>query len=168
MKDIPKWIIRMVEADNLYCNKCRKTLKVQHIISMGVHESSIEPHDDKLCIGVSCPDCKDVTIFELKEMSLIEFAFEILDDGAKSNKPPKKSKDRGTDILKELSSKKETSGKKPTRKKAVSKRSKITKKEVNEVRRFLNGAETHEDVLVAMGMSPEQISKYSYKKGKDK
>jgi hypothetical protein len=164
MKDIPDWIVRMVEADNLYCNKCRKTLKVEHIISMGVHESSVEPYDDKLCIGVSCPDCKDVTIFELKEMTLVEFAFEILDKGTKPSKPKKKIKDSsvGDDILKEMI------GKKPTRKKSVNKKSKITKKEVNEVRRFLNSAKTHEDVLVAMGLSPEQISKYSYKKGKDK
>ena len=162
MKDIPEWIVRMVEADNLYCNKCKKTLRVEHIISMGIHESSVEPHNDKLCIGVSCPYCNDVTTFELKEMSLLKFAFEILDNGATSDKPKKKSKDKETDILKELS------GKKPTRKRLVSKRSKITKKEVNEVRRFLNGAKTHEDVLIAMGMSPEEISKYSYKKGKDK
>jgi hypothetical protein len=162
MKDIPEWIIRMVEADNLYCNKCRKTLRVENIISMGIHESSVEPHDDKLCVGVSCPECKDVTIFELKDMSLIEFAFEILDKGTKPDKPKKKVKDKGTDILKELS------GRKPARKRIVNKKSKITKKEVNEVRRFLDGAKTHEDVLVAMGMSPDQISKYNYKKDRDK
>jgi DNA-binding CsgD family transcriptional regulator len=111
-----------------------------------------------------------VTIFELKDMSLIEFAFEILDKGTKLNKPKKKSKDKEIeiDILKELSGKKESSGRKPARKRLVNKKSKITKKEVNEVRRFLNGAKTHEEVLVAMGLSPEQISKYSYKKGKDK
>ena len=159
MKDIPGWIVRMVEADNLYCNKCRKTLKAKHVISMGIHESSVEPYNDKLCIGVSCPDCAYVTTFELKEMSLTEFAFEILDKGMNPEKQEKKSKKK--DILKDLSSK-------PTRKRIAKKKSRITKKEVNEIRRFLNGAKTHEDVLVAMGMSPEQISKYNYKKGKDK
>ena len=158
MKDIPEWIIRMIEADNLYCNKCRKTLRVEHIISMGVHESSVEPHDDKLCVGVSCPECKDVTIFELKEMSLVEFAFEILDKGTKPEKPKKKV-DKGTDILKELT------GKKPARKRRVSKKSKITKKEVSDIARFLKNTKTHEELLVAMGLSPEQISKYNYKKG---
>ncbi len=166
MRDIPEWIVRMVEADNLYCNKCRKTLKVEHVISMGIHESSVEPHDDKLCVGVCCPHCKDITIFELKEMSLVEFAFEILDKGTRPEKKKgweqKDKKSEKRDVLKEIS------GRKPTRKRIVNKKSKITKKEVNEVRRFLNSAKTHEDVLVAMGMSPEQISKYSYKKGKDK
>jgi len=161
MKDIPEWIIRMVEADNLYCNKCRKTLRVGHVISMGIHESSVDPYDDKLCVGVSCPECKEVTIFELKEMSLIEFAFEILDKGTRPEKLQKKV-DKRTDILKDLT------GANSDQKRRISKKSKITKKEVNEVVRFLNGAKTHEDVLIAMGMSPDQISKYNYKKGKDK
>ena len=149
MRDIPEWIIKMVEADDLYCNKCRKTLKVEHIISTGIHESSVEPYDDKFCVGMSCPECKDVTIFELKEMSLIEFAFEILGKGSNLEKKKKKKKD----ILKEIS------GLQHSRKRIVNKKSKITKKEVNEVRRFLNNAKTNEDFLVAMGMSPEQISK---------
>ena len=78
MKDIPQWVIKIVETDSLYCNKCKKIMKKDNLISIGIQESSIEPYCDKLCIGLHCNECKDMTIFEIKEMSLIEFAFEIL------------------------------------------------------------------------------------------
>jgi len=160
MKDIPGWVIKVIETNDLNCNKCKKILSVDRLISIGVQESAIAPHTDKLCIGLNCLKCKEMTIFEIKDMSLIEFAFELLDKETETEKPKKKSKSR--DVLKELSSEKSSS-----RRKSKNMKSKITKREVNEVARFLKNANTHEDFLVAMGMSPEQISKYNYKKGKE-
>lgn len=160
MKNIPEWVIKIVETNDLLCNRCKKTLKTKHLISIGIQESSVEPSNDKLCIGLNCPDCREMTIFELKDMSLIEFAFELLDKETEhktnGNKVIKKR-----DVLKELASEKQP------RRRSASKKSKITKKEVNEVVRFLKNTTSHEDFLVAMGLSPEQISKYNYKKGEE-
>jgi hypothetical protein len=103
-----------------------------------------------------------MTIFELKEMSLVEFAFEILEkenESHKQKKPIKKGKKK--DVLRELS------GSKSDRDSLKNKVSKITKKEVNEVIRFLDNTKTHEDFLVAMGLSPEQIREYNYKKDEE-
>lgn len=158
MKNIPEWVIKIVESDDLYCNKCRKTLKVKHLISIGVQESNVEPHIDKLCIGLNCPECREMTIFELREMTLIEFAFELLDKETQTFKSKKIS--RKKDVFKDLTSHKSS-------KKIANKRSKITKREVTDIVRFLKNAKTHEDVLVAMGLSPEQISKYNYKQGEE-
>lgn len=159
MKNIPQWILEVVETDNLYCNKCRKTMRVKNLTSIGIQESSIAPHNDKLCIGLSCDDCKDMTIFELREMDLIEFAFELLE---KETDAPKKkiskSKEKEKDILKDLSEDK------PRKRRSVTKHSKITKKEISDVARFLKSVKTHEEFLVAMGLSPGQISEYNYKK----
>lgn len=160
MKNIPKWVIKIIETNDLSCNKCKKILKVTNLISIGIQESSVDPHNDKLCIGLNCFDCREMTIFELKDMSLIEFAFELLDKETESNKIMKNG-NKKRDILKELSSDK------PSRRRSVNKKSKITKKEVNEVVRFLKNTTTHEDFLVAMGLSPEEISKYNYKKGEE-
>lgn len=158
MKNIPKWVIKIVETNDLSCNKCKKVMKTDHLISIGVQVSAVEPHCDKLCIGLNCPDCREMTIFELKEMSLIEFAFELLDKETEHKKVEKNSIQK-RDILKELA------GEKQPRRRSSKQKSKITKKEVNEVVRFLKATKTHEEFLVAMGLSPEQISKYNYKKG---
>ncbi len=159
MKDIPKWVTDIVETDSLRCNKCKDRIGVDCLISIGVQESSVEPHNDKLCIGMYCSDCKEITVFELKEMSLVEFAFEILERETKPRKGGKvlKKITAKRDVLKELSGGK---------KRKIAPKSKITKREISEIVRFLKNAETHEEVLVAMGMSPEQIEKYNYKKSK--
>jgi len=98
-------------------------------------------------------------------MTLIEFAFEILDKETEVKKTGSAvipDEDTGKkDVLKELLSDRHGG------KKHVNKKSKITKKEVNEVVRFLKDTKTHEDFLLAMGMSPEQISKCNYKKGEE-
>lgn len=160
MKDIPKWILNIVDTNTLYCQKCKEVLREGDIASIGIQESSVAPHDDKLCVGMICSSCKDMTIFELKEMSLIELSFEILEGETKPKKSEKiVRKSKKKDILEDLSG-----IKKKKKKKKRSAKSKITEKEQNEVRRFLKKAKTHEEVLVAMGMSPDQIAQYNYKK----
>jgi len=158
MKNIPEWVIKIVQTNDLSCNKCKRIMAVKNLISIGIQESAQDPHNDKLCIGLNCYKCKEITIFELKEMSLLDFAFELLDKETESNKKSVPTRD----VLKELSG--DQSSK---RRSSVNMKSKITKKEVNEVVRFLNSTKNHEDFLVAMGLSPEQIGKYYYKKGKE-
>lgn len=159
MKDIPKWITDIVETDSLRCNKCKDRIGVDCLISIGIQESSVDPHNDKLSIGMYCSDCREITVFEIKEMSLVEFAFEILERETKPRKSGKvlKKATIRRDVLEELSGGK---------KRETPPRSKITKKELNESIRFLKNVKTHEEFLIAMGMSPGQIDKYNYKKTK--
>lgn len=158
MKDIPEWIGEFIKTGPLCCNRCKDTFDIENLISIGIQESSVKPHDNKLCIGMYCLVCKEITIFELKEMSLVEFACEILkqekefDNCKKSNR-----KALMGDVLREIS--------RPRRRKRP--RSKITKKEANEDIRFLKNVKTHEEFLVAMGLSPEQIEQYNYKKSEE-
>lgn len=160
MKDIPEWIIKITETDELYCNKCKDIFRKDNLISIGIQQSGMEPHDDKLCVGMFCSKCREITIFELKDMSLVEFAFEILERET-DPKDSKKYNNKTTkqDMFKEIKGRK--------KRKLISNRSKITKKDLNEAVRFLRNVKTHEEFLVAMGMSPEQINQYRYKESKE-
>lgn len=156
MQEIPKWIIRVIEKEKLECRNCKKGFNVNSLISISIQESSKPPHSDYLCIGLYCKSCEELIIFELKEMTLIDFAFEILDQET-ANKIKKKSKNEPLSIL-------NPDGNKRSRRR-VSKKSKITLKEVTDVRKFLKPKDLpYEEFLIALGMQPSEIKKYNYKK----
>ena len=155
MQQIPSWIIEVVEKENLTCNRCKGKFKAENLMSIGIQESSRQPHTDTLCIGMYCPKCKDLTIFELREMSLIEFAFDIMDKDTDGDNNKKNSKKSRPAILSKPSG--------PFKRT----RSKITTKDVQESVKFLQ-SHNHEEFLAALGMSPAEISKYSYSKSKSK
>lgn len=156
MQEIPKWIIKVIEIEQLSCRNCNKNFDVNNLMSISIQESSRSPHKDYLCIGLYCKICKELLLFELKEMTLIDFAFEILDQET-SNKIKKQSKDDIPALLSESSKKKI--------KKVVSKKSKITRKEIDDIKKFLKPKDlSHEEFLIALGMLPEEIEKYNHKK----
>ena len=160
MEDIPAWIIKVVEMEKLECRACKREFSIDDLMSIGIQESSKPPHKDTLCIGLFCSKCKELIIFELKEMNLINFAFDILEqergDNIKRNRPKRKSslfsKDKDVENYRK---------KNPIK-------SKITLKEVRESKKFLKNCKTHEEFMLALGMSLEEIKKYSYKKQKPK
>ena len=157
MKEIPRWIIKVVEMEKLVCRACSREFGEEDLMSIGIQESSKPPHEDTLCIGMFCPKCKELIIFELKEMGLVDFAFEILDQ--ETNNKIQKRKASPSRILKKIGV---DEGVK--RKKARS--SKITLKEQKDSVKFLQKIKTHEEFLLAMGMLPDEIKKYNYKKPK--
>ena len=155
MQEIPKWIIRIIETENLVCRGCKKEFYTDDLMSISIQESSSPPYEDTLCIGMFCIKCKELIIFELKEMTLIDFAFEIIDQET-SNKIKKNKK--------ETTAVNSAGGNKRKKRKEV-KKSKIKLKEVEDIKKFLKTKGLlHEDVLIAMGMLPEEIDKYNYKK----
>lgn len=154
MQQIPSWIMKIIKDEKLTCNRCKGRFKVDNLMSIGIQESSREPHNDTLCIGMFCPGCKDLTIFELKEMALIEFAFEIMEQET-DDKIKKRSKKSSPAILKKPSLT-------PT---PVDQKSRITLRDVQETAKFLE-THNHEDCLSAMGFSKKEIEKYSYHKPK--
>ena len=156
MEEIPAWIIKVVEIEELGCRTCGKRFTVDNLMSIGIQESSKPPHKDTLCIGLFCSKCKELIIFELKEMSLLHFAFDILEQETDN---PIRKKNSGKRHF-PVSNKKE----RPKRKKV--RRSKITLKELKESVKFLKEVETHEEFMLAMGMSLEELRKYDYKRTK--
>jgi len=156
MQEIPKWIIKVIDKEKLECRHCKKIFDVNNLISISIQESSKPPHNDYLCIGLYCKSCEELIIFELKEMTLIDFAFEILDQET-ANKIRKKSKNEPPSILNFDGDKK--------LERSRSKKSKITFKEVSDVRKFLKPKDLpYEEFLIALGMLPSEIKKYNYKK----
>ena len=158
MQEIPSWILKLIELEGLKCRECKSTFTSDHLMSISIQESSQPPHKDFLCIGLYCPDCKELMIFEIKEMSLVTFAFDIIDQETE-NKIEKKSNKKA--------SASSSIGEK--RKKRKKRKSKITKKEIDDIRKFLEPEDLdHEQMLLAMGMSPNEIDKYNYKKQEKK
>ena len=159
MQEIPKWIIKVIEMEKLECRNCKKKFEADNLMSISIQESSNPPHKDYLCIGLYCRTCKELIIFELKEMSLIDFAFETLDQET-SNKIQKRSMVGEPSILDSSDDHKV----KRRRKKSTGKKSKITLKEVDDVRKFLKPKDLpYAEFLIALGMLPEEIKKYNYK-----
>lgn len=153
MQEIPNWIIKMIEKEKLICSQCKRRFRSENLMSMGVQVSSQSPHADTLCIGMYCHKCKELTIFELKEMTLIEFAFEILNREKHNN--VRANRNFFSDTPENYH-------------KRNRQKSRITLKEIKENVKFLNKIKTHEEFLVAMGMSLSEIDKYNFKKKKPK
>jgi len=156
MQEIPNWIIKVIKTEKLICRTCKEEFEVENLVSIGIQESSEPPHKDKLCIGMFCSRCKEIVIFELRETTLVNFAFEILDQETdnKIKKISKKVIDSKFSLPKD-------------KKRKRSKRSKITLKEIEEIRKFLKPKDLkHEEFLIALGMSPSEIKKYNYKRTK--
>lgn len=158
MRDIPQWIEDLASTEKFNCNNCKQVFSKENIIFIGVKQEEDPKSDNKdknnLCIGMLCRKCHELTIFGLQEMSLIDFAFEILDgdsggqevfrkDNRKEDKPDEKTmkKDPNKNIAK----------------------SKITAKELKEISEFLGKINNHEEMLIAMGFSNDEISMYNKK-----
>ena len=93
------------------------------------------------------------TFFELNEMTLLDLAFEILEE---------QSKVQDTQNRKDLDEEMGVADNKKSKKI----RSKITVKEIKKSVSLLNKLETHDDFLMALGMSLEEIESYKLKRHK--
>lgn len=169
MKDLPSWIKRILISDNLTCGRCDKVFSHKELISVGIQKSSRKPHKEVLFIGIACNICGEMTIFELQEMSLLNLAFEIIEEQTEEHTDKKK---RELDNEMDNSNIKKRPGQPNNQRqnnhhqqqKII--KSKITLKEIKEDVRILNNIKYHEDFLVALGMSLDDIEKYSFKKRK--
>lgn len=164
MKDLPQWVKKILDNENLTCGVCDRVVSLKDLSSMGIQKSSVKPHRETLFIGIICKSCKEMTLFELKEMTLLDFAFEIL---AEQSKEQSKEQSRAQTKNNRKELKKETNI--PLKKEKFKKaKSKITLKEIKKSVSFLNSLETHDDFLIALGMSIEQIESYKLKKNERK
>ena len=156
MKDLHSWIRKILNSENLTCGKCDKLFSKRELASIGIQKSSRKPYKEILFIGIICKECGEMTIFELQEMTLLDLAFEILEEQSESHSNQKKK-----ELDKEINNSKNNI-KNNNQPKVI--RSKITRKEIKDSVNFLQNNKYHEDFLVALGMSLDEIDKYKIKK----
>lgn len=160
MRDLPNWIKKVLDNDDLTCGACNKIVSLKDLFSVGIQKGSKKPHKEVLAIGLICEFCKEMTIFELNDMTLLDLAFEILEEQSKTHdNKNRKDLDKEMGIEDDKNVKNDKNDKKFKRTK-----SKITSKEIKKTVTFLNELKTHDDFLLALGMSWEEIDSYKIKK----
>ena len=88
IKNTPRIIKNIIKKDNLTCSACGGTqFNNDDLILIGVQSSVYEPHNEVLAIGFLCKKCDEMTIFEVKEMSMKQLSNMVLNRiGIKENK----------------------------------------------------------------------------------
>ena len=167
MKNIPAWIIKALKKETVKCHYCKEIFGDRSITAVGIRKGQDLENKEFLFVELFCKKCNKTTLFELTEMYLEELACEIL--GIDENLDIEELSDiLETEvenyISKEQEQEKEKEKDKPTLKKSKKKvsalKSKITAKEIKEGIEFLNSINSHDDFLVELGMTPEDIDKY--------
>lgn len=161
MQNIPRWLQAALKTTKLKCHKCDKIFNCNHLRAIGVRDSYQKKDVETLFVELMCLNCSEMTLFELKDMTLIELSYEIMDD---LEIPPEDVVKREKMDLGEELDHKITKGHFMKKKR---KRSKITLKEIKESAKFLENVDTHEEFLIAIGLSPEDIDKYNMKDKKE-
>jgi hypothetical protein len=163
MKDIPDWIPEIIKKDKLDCGTCSKRFVPADLISLMVQQSSKDPNKEYLAMGLFCKDCNEMSVFEIKEMTLVDLAFMILDSEA-DNSIKKKEDALDEEIRKKGG--KLNARQKPSRRRSTS--SKITVNDVREAKMVLQRIKSHEEFLALLGMSPSDIEGSRYDPSQDK
>lgn len=164
MKNLPHWIQDIIDSNNLTCGRCNQIFYLKDLFSIGIEKSSKNPHKDVLFLGMICKKCGEMTNFELQEMSLIDLAFEVLEEQS-SAQTEKKKKELDCELGITAGDQNDSPKK---IKEASHNRSKITLKEIKDHSDFLKKIETDDQLLGAMGMSIDEMEKYNIQKKKFK
>jgi len=181
MVNIPYWIIFSLQKEKIICNECGRIFIPNDIKAIGIRDSYRNKDKETIFVELICIKCRSMTLYEIKNMKLIDFAIDILkqqndihDLGQQNNI---NDLEQQNDIHNQLMRKSSDPNFCPNtghcynlKKTGSSHRSKskITLKELKEHAKFLDSIKTHEEFLIALGMSPEEIEKYQYKKKKKK
>jgi hypothetical protein len=157
MNSIPQWIKELVERDHLVCSSCKRHFTIDDLMSTGIQLSSQKPHNETLVVGLFCKKCNELTIFEIKEMTLVDFSCMILEEEhSNTNSVEERMEDRkevNREGLKEVQ-------RQGSKYKRTGSRSKITLKEIQEASKILKSIKTHEEFLEMLGLTPDEIEKY--------
>lgn len=153
MQDVPEWINRLLGKGKIMCISCSQVMGEDDLISVGIQEATDDPNEDVLVIGVYCSECREVTMVELKKMTLLDLSLEVIE--SESRKVDENDDEDNIVDMIDLQDKKSQE---------VNLKSKISKKEIENISDFLKKIKNHEEMLLAMGMSIEEIEKYSFKK----
>ena len=151
MKDLPSWVKEVLDNKNLSCGKCNKVFALKDLCSVGIERSSKNKEKNVLFLGIICENCGETTNFQLQEMTLLDLAFEVLEE---------QSKEQTDKTKKELDAE---MGIKKRQKVKRNVRSKITLKEIKDHADFLKTVKTHDEFLLALGMSLDEIEENNFK-----
>ena len=161
MKNIPKWIELILEEESFYCPICKEGFDRRGIVSVGIRVSLRNVKKEVLFILYLCSKCKKVIDLEFGEMTMEDFALNILDElneneiNEEKNKKPFRE-DYNFIVNNSL----EESGKNKKIK------SKITYKEIKDIKKALDSVKTHEEFLFLLGFTEEDINEYRFEEGK--
>jgi hypothetical protein len=173
MKDIPQWVLESLHNESILCHKCDKTMTSKNIRACGVRDSFKNNKKETLFLELYCLKCDEITIYEMENMSLIEFSFEIMEEIEKQsveehdNENVMQGPAKGDAFLDGVPDMEDMEDMEEIPAKIRKRKSKITDKEIKEVVKFLqnnNKPLYHEDFLVELGLSPAEIEYYRYTK----
>lgn len=189
MNDIPAWIIAFLRKKTIKCGLCHSEFGEDSLISVGIQESVADANKEMLTIGLYCKKCHEITLAEIKEMSLVDLSIEILeneeneDDDEENSKEDEAYSDGYNDGYDEGygdgygegdSNKypnieyKEDKVDNSKSKNKKPKESKISQKEIKDLSNFLKTISSHDEMLMAMGLSPEEIEHFKKEGEKDR
>lgn len=187
MNNIPQWIIELMKKEEFKCPHCGEKFNSEHIMSLGVRHSIRETEKEVLFIEYFCSECKKQTDLEFTEMTLSDLAHDVMADIEDEIADYIQNKMKNEDInledidfqeydalMEEYYNHKNSSDDKnnqssnnqSNKSNKFSNKSKITLKDIKEVKKELNNIKSHEEFLLLLGMSQEEINKYNIKKGK--
>jgi len=154
MLNTPKWIINCLQSDGFCCPHCKTRFNPNDIKACGIRLSFRNEKKHVVYVEYHCSECeKQPTLLELYDMEFEEFAYSVFDDESHDTE--------GSGYIEKFSSdakkgKKERPNKIPRKTRA----SKISNKEVKDMKKILNQSDSHYDFLMALGMSPEDLTEY--------
>ena len=147
MKQVPEWLINL--AKSYQCPRCNVPIDTNKIMSLGVKESHKYKGREVAFFEYFCENCQDSCIFELDFTNsgnaipkMLKFLTE--NEGDSSEEMEK--------IIDECYGVKNSKN---------SQKSGITDSEVKGIKSFLSSCKYWEDFLEEIGLSTEQIKKYS-------
>jgi len=137
MLEFPKWFDEQLQF--LQCPNCKKSVKKKNIIAEGIRVSMVDDKNTAFFVEYKCPNCDITTTLELGDMSLEDFALEILD---RSTCDINYDDETMAPVTKAV-------------------RSKITRKEVDIAKEMIEKSPDHYDFMMNIGLTPEKIEEYN-------
>lgn len=166
MRDIPKWISNFVRGNISTCTSCGKVLRESDIAFLGieVRGSGKAANQRGTVCGFKCHHCHTICMVEISYSASKEYMAKSGEECySESIYEALSEEDRGIDD--EVVAEALREAKADHRAKQENR---ITIEEMKEVHDFLEKIKYHEELLVAMGMSPKEIKKYGKTKGDKK
>lgn len=170
MDSLPEWIKTNFKKNKYVCQQCKTNFNIKHIKAVGIKYSYKEPSKEVLFIDCFCLKCGKTTMLELRYMCLAEWALEILEEiQMQEEEEAEENKEENffnEEFFKEDED--EEYSKDDTKEEAhpvlKEEKSRITIKDIKESVKFLHKNNNHKDFLEEIGLTPEEIHKYTMEK----
>jgi predicted nucleic-acid-binding Zn-ribbon protein len=163
MLEFPKWFEKALKV--IECPKCNRKIEKDHILAEGIRKSIMYEKETAFFIEYRCPKCDSHATIELTKMTVEDFVMEMVD----------RFSSEGEDLpLEEQSSQEDPydDGEEAEKKKEIDKtppkKSKISSVEYDAVKDMIKKCESHEEFLLNIGITPDEMEKISLEYDIDK